>query len=602
MESFKNILSNENPINNVMPLSNSKDHLKTSLSNSANLLDSTAISNQFNIENESKSNASARESISSAKNNSNQQATAPFYLTPTSTANSIVSQSSSNSSTNPLARVNLYNASAINSSNNNYGLVNSIFNKANSIGNTNNASSSDSNHNTLPSTTVVYSPTMPLANVSYSSVNSNQNTLASSTNSSLNLGSLKNSSNNNLITLAGTNSSVHSNTLSRSATSTNPNPESSITTSATVAGPLSVSTQNKKQSPNDAFVNIGLESIKINSAVQFKQLRNPLSLSRELRDSKDKELTSTNYSALKANANTINANSNNLSGLKEIIKDMATPPKEINSNENNNQKQINQAQLVAPNIIAPKPTIATTTTTTTTTTTMAIVKANNSASNKSNQRFNFYNKKPNRDSLESLPKLNLDQSKLASDSIVNSKSQNSKSNNNSLYITNAGNDKADIKSIENEKNNKNGNLILGLSLNKNAESNNSTNSNGFNGNGQSDSENVALCQSPRLTARSSSNSSCRKEKKTSVGYRLGKRKLVFEKRRQISDYALIFAMTGVLLMIVETEFSMSRVYTKVSKFIDLIFLLFILVMLLIYFVFFLCLFLFRLFDPTKKNI
>jgi hypothetical protein len=74
-------------------------------------------------------------------------------------------------------------------------------------------------------------------------------------------------------------------------------------------------------------------------------------------------------------------------------------------------------------------------------------------------------------------------------------------------------------------------------------------------------ENTALNQS---TARTSSNFSQRKEKKTSVGYRLGKRKLLFEKRRQISDYALIFAMTGVILMILETEFSMSMLYTKVS--------------------------------------
>lgn len=76
-------------------------------------------------------------------------------------------------------------------------------------------------------------------------------------------------------------------------------------------------------------------------------------------------------------------------------------------------------------------------------------------------------------------------------------------------------------------------------------------------------ENTALCQSTRTNLRDSSSISNRKEKKTSVGYRLGKRKLLFEKRRQISDYALIFAMTGVFLMIVETEFSMSLLYSKV---------------------------------------
>ena len=60
-----------------------------------------------------------------------------------------------------------------------------------------------------------------------------------------------------------------------------------------------------------------------------------------------------------------------------------------------------------------------------------------------------------------------------------------------------------------------------------------------------------------------SGSTDRKDKKSSVGYRLGKRKLLFEKRRRISDYALIFGMTGVLLMIIETEFSMSKYYDKV---------------------------------------
>lgn len=83
--------------------------------------------------------------------------------------------------------------------------------------------------------------------------------------------------------------------------------------------------------------------------------------------------------------------------------------------------------------------------------------------------------------------------------------------------------------------------------------------------GPSDNANAALYQTSRLVERSSSNFSHGKEKKTSVGYRLGKRKLLFEKRRQISDYALIFAMTGVFLMIIETEFSMSRLYEKVKQ-------------------------------------
>lgn len=103
---------------------------------------------------------------------------------------------------------------------------------------------------------------------------------------------------------------------------------------------------------------------------------------------------------------------------------------------------------------------------------------------------------------------------------------------------------------------------------------NNPGSGGGGGAGSSDNENTALYQaaaSSRLANPSSSSFSRNggmgsKEKKSSVGYRLGKRKLLFEKRRQISDYALMFAMTGVFLMIIETEFSMSKMYSKVLFF------------------------------------
>jgi hypothetical protein len=54
--------------------------------------------------------------------------------------------------------------------------------------------------------------------------------------------------------------------------------------------------------------------------------------------------------------------------------------------------------------------------------------------------------------------------------------------------------------------------------------------------------------------------------KPNVGYRLGKRKALFEKRKRISDYALVFGMFGIIVMVVETELSMARVYDKVSSF------------------------------------
>jgi len=48
-------------------------------------------------------------------------------------------------------------------------------------------------------------------------------------------------------------------------------------------------------------------------------------------------------------------------------------------------------------------------------------------------------------------------------------------------------------------------------------------------------------------------------------YRLGRRKLLFEKRRKASDYALFFAMIGLFLMVLEQELTMAKVYDKVKK-------------------------------------
>ncbi|CAF0808121.1 unnamed protein product [Adineta ricciae] len=45
-------------------------------------------------------------------------------------------------------------------------------------------------------------------------------------------------------------------------------------------------------------------------------------------------------------------------------------------------------------------------------------------------------------------------------------------------------------------------------------------------------------------------------------YRLGRRKLLFEKRRKASDYALLFAMIGLCLMVLEQELTMAKVYDK----------------------------------------
>lgn len=59
----------------------------------------------------------------------------------------------------------------------------------------------------------------------------------------------------------------------------------------------------------------------------------------------------------------------------------------------------------------------------------------------------------------------------------------------------------------------------------------------------------------------------KKENKPNVGYRLGKRKALYERRRKISDYCLVLGMAGILIMILETELIMAKVYYKVSQYV-----------------------------------
>ena len=47
--------------------------------------------------------------------------------------------------------------------------------------------------------------------------------------------------------------------------------------------------------------------------------------------------------------------------------------------------------------------------------------------------------------------------------------------------------------------------------------------------------------------------------------RLGMRKALFEKRKRISDYALIMGMFGILVMIAENELEAAGVYRKVIE-------------------------------------
>lgn len=54
--------------------------------------------------------------------------------------------------------------------------------------------------------------------------------------------------------------------------------------------------------------------------------------------------------------------------------------------------------------------------------------------------------------------------------------------------------------------------------------------------------------------------------KPNVGYRLGRRKALFEKRKRISDYALVMGMFGIIVMVIENELSSAGVYRKVNMY------------------------------------
>jgi Calcium-activated SK potassium channel len=68
------------------------------------------------------------------------------------------------------------------------------------------------------------------------------------------------------------------------------------------------------------------------------------------------------------------------------------------------------------------------------------------------------------------------------------------------------------------------------------------------------------------TYKSSSQDKTGTKQKPNVGYRLGRRKALFEKRKRISDYALVMGMFGIIVMVIENELSSAGVYTKVSHY------------------------------------
>ncbi|KFO24938.1 Small conductance calcium-activated potassium channel protein 3 [Fukomys damarensis] len=66
------------------------------------------------------------------------------------------------------------------------------------------------------------------------------------------------------------------------------------------------------------------------------------------------------------------------------------------------------------------------------------------------------------------------------------------------------------------------------------------------------------------TASSTTFPKANKRKNQNIGYKLGHRRALFEKRKRLSDYALIFGMFGIVVMVIETELSWG-LYSKVLE-------------------------------------
>ncbi|XP_040308708.1 small conductance calcium-activated potassium channel protein 3 isoform X2 [Herpailurus yagouaroundi] len=70
---------------------------------------------------------------------------------------------------------------------------------------------------------------------------------------------------------------------------------------------------------------------------------------------------------------------------------------------------------------------------------------------------------------------------------------------------------------------------------------------------------------PATAAGSATFPKANKRKNQNIGYKLGHRRALFEKRKRLSDYALIFGMFGIVVMVIETELSWG-LYSKDSMF------------------------------------
>jgi potassium intermediate/small conductance calcium-activated channel subfamily N len=77
-------------------------------------------------------------------------------------------------------------------------------------------------------------------------------------------------------------------------------------------------------------------------------------------------------------------------------------------------------------------------------------------------------------------------------------------------------------------------------------------------------EERGLCKNASIESGGAGTGGAGGKHKPNVGYRLGRRKALFEKRKRISDYALVMGMFGIIVMVIENELSSAGVYTKVG--------------------------------------
>ena len=50
-----------------------------------------------------------------------------------------------------------------------------------------------------------------------------------------------------------------------------------------------------------------------------------------------------------------------------------------------------------------------------------------------------------------------------------------------------------------------------------------------------------------------------------VGYRLGLRNVLSERRKRVADYSLVCALFGLVVVVIETEMSLAQLYDKVYR-------------------------------------